>query len=102
VDGMEVTKDNPLRCEDCILANQKRRPFDGNPGGETNPLERVYVDIFGPTRVPSVGGSTYAMVIVDGGTARKTSYFSSNRTADTTIGHLNDFRIKAERQTGYK
>ncbi|KAJ3711225.1 hypothetical protein C8R42DRAFT_541211, partial [Lentinula raphanica] len=102
VDGLEMTDGEVLKCEDCTLANQKRRPFDGEGGKEVDPLERVYLDIFGPSRVPSVGGNRYAMVVVDGATAKKSSYFTPNRTAEVTLENLDDFKTKAERQTGYK
>ncbi|KAJ3964217.1 hypothetical protein EV361DRAFT_756628, partial [Lentinula raphanica] len=65
-------------------------------------LERVYIDIFGPARVTLVGGNRYAMVFVDGGSAKKIPYFIPNRTAETTLECLDDFKITAERKTGHK
>ncbi|KAJ3963849.1 hypothetical protein EV361DRAFT_812981, partial [Lentinula raphanica] len=96
VKGLTITNHEPDTCEDCILANHRRRPFDGEPGNETNPLERVYLDIFGPTRVKSVGGAAYAMILVDGATSKKTGYFLANRTADTTLEEVENFRVESE------
>ncbi|KAJ3835368.1 hypothetical protein F5878DRAFT_492939, partial [Lentinula raphanica] len=96
VTGLEFKDSDIQKCEDCTIANHKRRPFDAEQDVEEDPLERVYVDIFGPTRVSSIGGNLYAMVVIDGGTSKKTSYFLSNRTAETTLQYLNDFKTKAE------
>lgn len=59
VDGLNVKKGEHLggRCEPCILGNQKRRPFDADVAPETVVLARVMVDIWGPARVRSIGGS---------------------------------------------
>ena len=50
VKGMEVTtyeKGQGL-CEDCIMGKHTQRPFDNNPTRETEVLERVYIDLWGP------------------------------------------------------
>ncbi|KAJ3836613.1 hypothetical protein F5878DRAFT_662834 [Lentinula raphanica] len=65
LDRLKIENGEKLQCEDCTIANHKRRPFDGDPDVETEPLERVCLDIFGPSHVPSVGGNYYAMVLVD-------------------------------------
>ncbi|KAJ3995091.1 hypothetical protein F5050DRAFT_1554689, partial [Lentinula boryana] len=96
VNGLGIKPGDLKKCEDCTLANHKRHPFDAESNVENEPLERVYIDIFGPTRVTSVGGNSYAMVLVDGGTAKKFSYFLNNRTANTTLQCLDNFKIESE------
>ena len=35
-------------CKDCIMGKHTRRPFDDNPTQETEVLERVYINLWGP------------------------------------------------------
>ncbi|KAJ3768028.1 hypothetical protein FB446DRAFT_707332 [Lentinula raphanica] len=102
LDGLDIRLGDILKCEDCTVANHKKCPFDGGSDVKKEPLERVYLDIFGLSQIASVGGNFYAMVLVDGGISKKFSYFTPNRTAETTLSNLNEFTNTAERQTGYK
>jgi hypothetical protein len=59
VDGLKIsdmTMDG--KCEDCIMGRQTRRPFDGETEKDLAPLELVAFDLWGPSRVQSVGGKT--------------------------------------------
>ena len=53
-------------CEECIYGKQTQRPYDEVVYPETILLERVHVDIHGPTRVLSIGGAIYLMIVTDG------------------------------------
>ncbi|KAJ3978547.1 hypothetical protein F5890DRAFT_1422524, partial [Lentinula detonsa] len=59
VNGLRIKPGDTKKCEDCTIANHKQRPFNAEKNVENNPLERVYIDIFGPTRVESVRGNYY-------------------------------------------
>ncbi|KAJ7170662.1 hypothetical protein C8R43DRAFT_875590, partial [Mycena crocata] len=53
-------------CEDCLFGKQARRPFDGVHEVEKEVGERVYMDLWGPAQVTSVGGKRWFYHIVDG------------------------------------
>src|ERR1700735_1967531 len=84
------------------MGKQTRRPFDGNshPAGEV--LERVHIDLWGPSRVASTGGKRYMMEIVDAYGGHTEGYFLADKEAETTLTALKHYVALAERQTGKK
>jgi len=87
VNGLDVVKkDSAGQCEDCIVANMKRRPFDDELIPEKVPLRRTNIDIWGPSHVASEGGALYAMKFHDSGTSHCRSFFLKDRLAITTLG----------------
>lgn len=62
VRGLKIPKPKttqPLFCEPCVLEKSTRKPRESDSKVPTKaPLERVYSDLFGPTRYPSIGDST--------------------------------------------
>jgi hypothetical protein len=64
VDGLVITR-KLLRgmCEDCILGKQDKAPFDDFVVHETEPLERVHVDLWGQARTLSWSGAVYMMLV---------------------------------------
>ncbi|KAJ7248547.1 hypothetical protein B0H12DRAFT_1072598 [Mycena haematopus] len=46
-------------CEDCILGKQDKAPFDDVVVHETEPLERVHIDLWGQARTPSWSGAAF-------------------------------------------
>ena len=103
VDGLTITeKDLRGKCEDCILGRQTRRPFDEKTDESLDPLDLVSFDLWGPSRVQSVGGKLYFMPIVDAGTSYKHGAYLSDKTDLSTIAAFDVFRAKAESMTGRK
>ncbi len=101
VNGLDVTKkDTPGQCEDCIIGNQKRRPYDEKITPTTETLHLTNIDIWGPARVASAGGALYAMKFHDSGSSRRKSFFLDNRLAETTLHAFITYRTKAEKITG--
>jgi hypothetical protein len=102
VDGIEVAGPTELRasCEDCIYGTHTTHPFSNSTVSETEPLEWVHIDIWGPAMTQSAGGAKYFMLIVDGATSYKTVYFLSSKSADATLKVFKEFHRQAERQTG--
>lgn len=101
VNGLELTNESPVgKCEDCIIGNQKRRPFDADVIPETIALRRTNIDIWGPSRVTSAGGSKYAMKFHDSATSHRQTYFLANRLAETTLSALKSYKLQSERITG--
>ena len=53
-------------CNACQLKKQTRRFFKSkNVVSTSTPLELLHLDLFGPTRTTSLGGSKYGLVVVD-------------------------------------
>ena len=104
VDGLTFKGDEGPRgkCEDCILGRQVRRPFDGQTVGDLRPLELVSFDLWGPSRVQSMGGKVYLMVIVDAGTSYKYGAYLPDKLDSTTIAAFETFCTTAESITGRK
>lgn len=101
VEGLIITtKELTGKCEDCIFGKQTRRPFDEQVTPETEVLERVHLDLFGPTRVQSTGGKRYMLLAMDGGSSHGDGYFLAEKTADNCVKVLAHFHVTAERQTG--
>jgi GAG-pre-integrase domain len=72
VDGLKLSEKNVTgKCEDCILGHQTHRPFDGETEKDLNPLDLVFFDLWGPSRVQSAREKVYLMIIVNTGTSHK-------------------------------
>ncbi|KAF8530301.1 hypothetical protein BU17DRAFT_78983 [Hysterangium stoloniferum] len=69
---MQVTTltPQPGTCESCIMGKHTRRPFYINDERETTTGEHTYVDLWGPSRVQSIGGRSYMMPCVVGSAPR--------------------------------
>ena len=53
-------------CDACQLGKQTRNTFKPkNIVSTTKPLELLHMDLFGPTRIISLGGRRYGLVIVN-------------------------------------
>jgi Integrase core domain/GAG-pre-integrase domain len=104
VTGMTVQGDikSDGLCQDCIFGKHSRRPFTQCIEPEREPLERVYIDVWGPSQVASPGGHRYFLSIDDGGSSWSQPYFMSDKTADNTLLAFQDFHRQAERLTGRK
>jgi len=95
-------KDLRGKCEDCILGHQTRRPFDDETMKKLDPLELVSFDLWGPSRVQSMGGKTYFMPIIDAGTSFKHGAYLADKSDISTIAAFDVFHAKAESMTGCK
>ena len=53
-------------CGPCQLGKQKKaKHLDTQTFSSSRPLELLYLDLMGPTRIESLGGKRYIMVVVD-------------------------------------
>ena len=103
VDGLNISEATITgKCEDCILGRQTRRPFDGSTEKDLDLLDLVAFDLWGPSRVQSVRGKVYMMVIVDAGTSFKYGAYLSDKSDTTILSIFEVFRAKAETTTGRK
>ncbi|KAF5371059.1 hypothetical protein D9757_010318 [Collybiopsis confluens] len=103
VDGLEVT-DFKLcgKCEPCLYTKAKRLPFDDIVIPSSEPLDRVSLDLWGPSRTKSLGGASYMLLACDDGTGIPFPYFSSNKEGQTVLKLVQDFVEMSERQTERK
>ncbi|KAF5393028.1 hypothetical protein D9757_001100 [Collybiopsis confluens] len=103
VDGLEVT-DYELcgKCEPCLFAKAKRLPFDDIVIPASEPLDRVSLDLWGPSRTRSLGGANYMLLACNDGTGIPFPYFSPNKESQSILKYVQDFVKMAERQTGRK
>ena len=90
------------KCEDCIFGKHSAHPFNDNGYRETETLERIHVDIWGPSPTQSAGGAHYFMLLMDGYSFYKTVAFLRSKSADVTLNIFETYHNKAERQTGNK
>ena len=103
VDGLHISTNTLTgKCEDCILGRQTRRPFDTETDKNLKPLELVSFDLWGPSRVQSIGGKIFLMIIVDGGTSCKFRAYLPDKADSSTLEAFETFRQKAEIVTGGK
>jgi hypothetical protein len=103
VDGLKITGgDVTGKCEDCILGRQTRRPFDGETEKNLLPLDLVSFDLWGPSRVKSISGKLYLMIMVDAGTSYKYGAYLADKLDTTTLAVFETFRTSSETLTGRK
>jgi hypothetical protein len=103
VEGLKISKKNVKgKCEDCILGRQTHRPFDGATETNLAPLSLVDFDLRGPSRVQSIGGKVYLMIIIDAGTSYKYGAYLSDKSDATVLTAFTTFCAKAETSTGKK
>ena len=89
-------------CEDCIIGWQTCRPYNGKTEKSLDPLELVSFDLWGPSRVQSVGGKLYFMPVVNGGSLYKFGAYLSDKSDSSTIAAFDTFRVEAESLLGRK
>jgi len=104
VDGLMTQGELSMNglCKDCIFGKHATHPFNGAGSRETELLERIHIDIWGPSQIQSAGGCTYFMLIIDGFSSYKTIAFLGTKSADVTLNVLKAYHVKAEQQTGKK
>jgi hypothetical protein len=101
VNGLHVREGNmDGLCEDCIFGKQTRHPFDGVHEVEKVVGERVYMDLWGPAQVMSVGGKCWLFHIVDGHSAGVWAYYLAHKSADETLAAFKLFKAELEKQSG--
>jgi GAG-pre-integrase domain len=104
VKGIDVTtyEKGQGSCKDCIMGKHTRRPFNDNLSQETEVLERVYINLWGPARTRSNGGKRYMMQAVDRKSTHAEGYYLAEKSAKTTLEAFKSYHVMAERQTGKK
>ena len=104
VDGLNISGELTMRgrCEDCIFGKHSTHPSNDKGYRETNVLERIHIDIWGPAQIQSAGGASYFMLLMDGYSSYRTIALLKSKSVDTTLHVFKTYYVKAERQTGKK
>ncbi|GAV99168.1 retrotransposon Ty1-copia subclass [Lentinula edodes] len=101
VDGLQIkSKKLAGMCIDCIYGKATRRPFDEKLTHETEVLERVHIDLWGPATTQSIGGARYMMLFTDGASSVRVPAFLKDKQKETSVKEFHKYRIMAETQTG--
>lgn len=102
VDGLHITKEErlPGMCKDCIYGKQTLRPYDERVELETEVLECVHVDLWGPAHVRSSGGALYMILFTCGGSSYKCPYFLPEKSGELVQKTMKEYKAMAELQTG--
>lgn len=103
-DGLVVKGDLqvPGLCEDCIYGKHASCPYDGEVTPEGSPNECVHINLWGPASTTSLGGATYMMLAVDGGSSHMSGYFLARKDAETTLTAFTSYHHESECQTRRK
>jgi hypothetical protein len=104
VNGLDTSGEPKLKaiCEDCLFGKHATHPFNHTVQRETNVLDCIYVDIWGPASVQSASGAKYFMLCMDGASSYRKVYFIPSKTAEITLRIFKEFHVESERQTGRK
>jgi len=104
VDGFRVEGDLSINglCEDCLFGKHTAHPYHENTMRKREVLERVHIDIWGPSPIQSAGGCIYFMVIMNGFSSFRMVAFLRNKSANATLKVFKDYHAEAEQQTGKK
>jgi len=98
VDGLMTQGELSMNglCKDCIFGKHMTHPFNGTGSREAELLERIYIDIWGPSQIQLAGGCTYLMLIMDGFSFYKTVAFLRTKLVDVTLNVLKAYHVEAE------
>src|ERR1044071_7327378 len=62
----QINKERTELYSHCVMGKQVKNSFKSkNHVSTSNPLELIHMDICGPMRIQSIGGSKYILVLVD-------------------------------------
>ena len=101
MEGLSITGDMniPGQCKNCILEKHAACPYDEEVILEEEVLECIHIGMWGPASVKSIGGASYLMVLIDGGSAMKFGYSLSHKTGDLMLQVFSEFHVAAEHVT---
>ena len=66
VEILSISFEENKICNACQLGKQMKKSFRlKNVASTSRPLELLHLDLFGPTRTTSLGGSKYGLIVLD-------------------------------------
>ncbi|UYV80773.1 K02A2.6-like [Cordylochernes scorpioides] len=99
--GLDSINGTLDQCDACSLGKMTKVPYvhtDSNQ--ESYPFEAIYVDLCGPMRINSLGGSKYFLTIVDGFSRRIFVEFLKDKLSAAEV--LKKFFVKRENELNSK
>lgn len=88
--------------EDCIYSKHAAQPYNATVKPEGAPNNCIYINLWRPASIVSLGGASYMMVAVDGGSLYLSVYFLSRKDATTTLMAFTIYHTESEQQTDKK
>jgi hypothetical protein len=76
---------SPFDCMPCQLGKQPALPFNNNESIVSATFDLIHLDVWGPSPVPTVGGSRYFVIFVDDFSRYIWIYLMKNRSEVLTI-----------------
>ncbi|UYV77867.1 hypothetical protein LAZ67_15002623, partial [Cordylochernes scorpioides] len=99
--GLDSINGTLDQCDACSLGKMTKVPYvhtDSNQ--ESYPFEAIYVDLCGPMRINSLGGSKYFLTIIDGFSRRIFVKFLKDKLSAAEV--LKKFIVKRENELNSK
>ena len=87
-------------CKHCVFGKQKRVSFSTATHRTKGILDYIHSDLWGPSKVPSHGGSRYMMTIIDDFSRKVWVYFLKHK--NDTFTTFKKWKTLVETQTGKK
>jgi len=87
-------------CDHCVFGKQKRVSFSKAKYRTQGILDYIHSDLWGPSKVPSLGGKRYMLTFVDDFSRKVWVYFL--RQKNETFSMFKKFKALVENQTGRK
>ena len=87
-------------CEHCIMGKQKKVSFTKGQHTTQSILGYLHSDLWGPSKVPSLGGKRYMMTIIDDFSRKVWVYFLKHK--NEALSKFKIFKALVENQSGQK
>lgn len=87
-------------CEHCVYGKSHRVKFSAAKHNTVNRIDYVHLDLWGPSRVQSLGGARYFMSIIDDFTRRVWVIVLNSK--NDAFGKFKEWKTLVENQTGNK
>ena len=84
-------------CEACQFGNKSRYAFTKQRNVSGRPLEIVHSNVWGPTRIASLVGSSYYVTFIDD---HKVWLYCMKATKSEVFQHFKNFKMRVEKEIG--
>lgn len=88
------------QCEACILGKHKKASYKTSSAKSTRVLEYVHADLWGPSRIETLGGARFFLSIIDDYSRKVWLYVL--KTKDETLVKFREWCAEVENHTGQK
>jgi hypothetical protein len=99
-DMPKITKPSNIVCKQCQHGKKSRVSFKTKEYATSKPLERVHIDLCGPTRTQSLQGENYFMLLIDDYT--RMTWVSFRKNKSKAFEKFKAFKALVENETDLK